>query len=116
VLAFLADENFHNGIVDGLRRRSPDLELVRVQDVGLLAADDPVILTWAAQTERVLLTHDVATVPHFANERVAVGLPMPGVFLVPDTMPIGQAIEEILLLAQCSREREWEGQVLYLPL
>jgi hypothetical protein len=84
--------------------------------VGLLAANDPVILTWAAQAERILLTHDLATVPRFASERIAAGLPMPGVFLVPDTMPIGQAIEEILLLAQCSREREWEGQVFYLPL
>ena len=27
-----------------------------------------------------------------------------------------QAIEDILLLAECSRDGEWEGQVIYLPL
>jgi hypothetical protein len=116
VLAFLADENFHNAIVDGLRLRRRDLDLARVQDVGLLGADDPTILTWAAQTERILLTHDAATMPRHARERVGAVLRMPGMILVPDTMPIGQAIEEILLLAQCSREGEWEGQVVYLPL
>jgi hypothetical protein len=31
-------------------------------------------------------------------------------------VPIGVAIEEIILLAECSLEHEWEGQVRYLPL
>jgi hypothetical protein len=31
-------------------------------------------------------------------------------------LPIGQAIEEVLLLAECSVEGEWEGQVRFLPL
>jgi hypothetical protein len=31
-------------------------------------------------------------------------------------LPIGRAIEEILLLAECRLEGEWEGQVRYLPL
>ena len=30
--------------------------------------------------------------------------------------PFGRAIEDILLLANCSLEGEWEGQVIYLPL
>lgn len=29
---------------------------------------------------------------------------------------ISTAIEDILLLAECSLESEWEGQVRYLPL
>jgi Uma2 family endonuclease len=41
VLAFLADENFNRRIVHGLRRRRPDLDIVRVQDVGLSGANDP---------------------------------------------------------------------------
>ena len=41
---------------------------------------------------------------------------MPGVFEITRKVPIGVAIEEILLLAECSLEKEWEGQVRYLPL
>lgn len=52
----------------------------------------------------------------FAYERVAAGLPMPGVFEVRQEVPVGIAIEEVLLLAECSVEGEWEGQVGFLPL
>ena len=41
---------------------------------------------------------------------------MPGVFEISRNMPIGAAVEDILLLAECSREGEWEGQIRYLPL
>jgi hypothetical protein len=41
---------------------------------------------------------------------------MPGVVEVPRTMPLAQAVEGLMLVVACSREDEWEGQVLYLPL
>lgn len=116
MLAFLADENFHGAIVRGLLLRRPDLDVLRVQEVGLSGADDSMVLAWAAHEGRLLLTHDQATVPDFAWERVAAGLPMPGVVRVPDTMSLVEAIEAILVVAECSQEDEGEGRVLYLPL
>jgi len=111
-----ADENFNNDIVRGLLRRKSDLNIIRIQDVGLSGADDPTVLEWAAREGRVLLTHDVSTITHYAYERVRAGKPMPGVFEVSRDTPIGVAIEDILLLAEYSLEGEWEGQVRYLPL
>ena len=116
MLRLAADENFNNDIVRGLLRRKPDLDIVRVQDVGLSGADDPTILEWTAQEGRVLLTHDVSTLTRYAYERVEAGKPMPGIFEVSRKVPIGVAIEDILLIAECSLEGEWEGQVRYLPL
>jgi hypothetical protein len=116
MLQFLADENFNNQIVRGVLRRNPNLDIVRVQDVGLSEADDPTVLEWAAQHERIVLTHDVATMTRYAYERVQAGLPMPGVFEVSRSVSIGLAIEEILLIAECSFEGEWQGQVRYIPL
>jgi len=55
MLRLAADENFNNDIVRGLLRRKPDLDIVRVQEVGLSGADDPTILEWTAQEGRVLL-------------------------------------------------------------
>lgn len=49
MLLLVSDENFNNDIVRGLLRRKPDLDIVRVQDVGLRGADDAIILEWAAQ-------------------------------------------------------------------
>ena len=64
----------------------------------------------------VLLTHDVATITRYAYERVRDGKSMPGVFEVGRGVPIGRAIEDVLLLAEYSLDGEWEGQVRYLPL
>jgi Domain of unknown function (DUF5615) len=116
VLAFAADENFNNDILRALLRRQSELDIVRIQDTGLTGADDRRVLEWAASEGRVLLTHDATTITRFAYERVEGGLPMPGVFELAQDLPIAIAVEEILLLAQCSLEGEWEGQVRYLPL
>jgi hypothetical protein len=116
MLRLLADENFDNDIVRGVVRRTTHVDLIRVQDVGLAGADDPTILEWAAQENRILLTHDVETVTKFAYERIAAGLPMSGVFEIRQTIPIGIAIDELLLIAKYSEQSEWTGQVHYLPL
>jgi hypothetical protein len=116
MLQLAADENFNNDIVRGLLRRCPELDIVRIQNVGLSGADDPTVLEWAAQENRVLLTHDVSTITYYAYERVQASASMPGVFEVGRHVPIGRAIEDILLLVDYSLDGEWEGQVRYLPL
>ena len=113
---FLADENFNNQIVRGVLRQSRHVDIVRVQDVGLSGSDDPTVLEWAAQQGRVVLTHDVATMIIFAYNRIEAGLSMPGLFEVSRRVSVGLAIEEIILIAECSIEGEWEGQVRFLPL
>jgi hypothetical protein len=77
-MRLLSDEDFNGEITRGLLRRRPDLDLVRVQDVGLLGHDDPSVREWAAQEGRILLTHDRATIPDFAYERINAGNAMPG--------------------------------------
>lgn len=116
MLRLATDEDFNNRILRGLLRRRPDLDIVRVQDAGLLGKGDAEVLEWAAVERRVLLTHDVTTMKRYVDERGAAGLPMPGVFEVNQQTPIAQAIEDILLLAECSLEGEWEGQIRFLPL
>ena len=116
MLSLLSDENFNGDIVRGLLLRQPNLDLLRVQDVGLREVDDSAILAWAANNGRILLTHDRATMPDFAYERLVRGESMVGMFVVNDRMPIRQAIDELLLLVSCSEQREWNNVVLYLPL
>jgi hypothetical protein len=116
MLRLAADENFNGDIVRGLLRRNPKLDVVRVQDVGLSGADDPSVLQWAADQGRIIVTHDISTLAKHAFGRIAAGQPMPGVFEVTSVAPVGQAIDDLILLAECSFEGEWEGQVRFLPL
>ena len=116
MLSLVTDEDFNNRILRGLQRRNSDLDIVRVQDAGLTGKEDAEVLEWAARDGRVLLTHDVTTMKQHVDERIAAGLPMPGVFVVSQQTLISLAIEEILLLAECSLQGEWEGQIIFLPL
>lgn len=116
MLRLLADENFNGDIVRALLLRQPDLDIVRVQDVGLAGVGDPDVLAWAAANNRIILTHDRATLPDYACERLASGESMPGVFILNDRLPVGHATLEILLMIACSEQPEWIDRVVHLPL
>ncbi len=116
MLHLLSDQNFSGDIVRGLLLRHPQLDLIRVQDVGLAAADDPLILEWAATNNRIVLTHDRATMPDFAYSRIVDGKPMPGIFVLNDRLLVREAIDAISLAEECSEQSEWTGLIAYLPL
>lgn len=116
MLKLACDENLNNNILRGLFRKRSDLDIVRIQDAGLIGADDPTVLEWAALENRVLLTHDVATITRYAYERLDADHAMPGVFEINPFAPMGQVIEDVLLLAEFSFDGEWEGQIAYIPL
>lgn len=116
MIRFLADENFNGHIVSGVRRRLPEVNIVRVQDVGLEATDDRTILNFASGEGRVVLTHDVDTMVSFAYDVIVSGAPFAGIILVDAEAGLGQVIEDLFLLCLCSNDDELQGQVKYLPL
>jgi predicted nuclease of predicted toxin-antitoxin system len=115
-MRFLIDENFNHQILRGLLIRLPDLDHIVAQDTDLMGVTDPLLLEWAAENSCVLLTHDINTIPKYAYERVVAGQPMAGVIIVPENLSIGEAIEELLTIIECSEQREFENQVLHIPL
>lgn len=116
MIRLLADQNFDERILRGLVLRNPEVDLVRVREIGLSDADDIKVLTYAASSGRVVVTHDVNTLVGFAYQRVQLGEPMSGVIPVPQSLPVGHAIEDLRLIVDCTSQEEWDGQVRYLPL
>ncbi len=116
MIKLLADENLDNTIIRGLLRRNPDIDIVRVQDIGLSGEDDPIVLEWSAEQGRVLLTHDVATITRYAYERLANNLAMPGVIEIHTDAPIGRVIEDLFIILECGVPEDLNGQIYYLPL
>ena len=113
MLRFLADENVNTVLLTQLRRHLPGIDIVHARNVGLAQIPDPDILEWAADNERVLVTNDKKTMRNFANERVAAGLPMPGVILLHNDTPIGPAIQGIIRFA-VDQYVEIENQVVFV--
>ncbi|MEZ4943682.1 MAG: DUF5615 family PIN-like protein [Saprospiraceae bacterium] len=114
-MRFLADENFNNHIVRGLLLQKPELDLMRVQDVGLSGKSDEAVLAWALAENRILLTHDVKTLPSLALQQLASGQNIPGILLAAWNAPIRKVIDDLLLILECSEQQEWEGGIHYVP-
>ena len=116
MLRLASDADVHGDILRGLRRRLPEIDLVRVQDALPEGTPDPEILAWAAAENRVLITNDRNTMVGFAHQRVAAGDPMPGLIATTNEQSIGAAIDDILLLAEYMPEEEIRDQVVvFLP-
>jgi len=115
-LRLATDENFDHTILRGLLRKQPDLNIVTIQSAGLSGCTDVQVLEWAASQHRVLLTHDVSTITRYAIERIRDGKPMSGVVEVGSNVTIGNAIDDILLLAERALPDELEDMIVHLPL
>lgn len=116
MIRFLLDENFNGKITRGLLLRQPDIDMVRVQDTEISGADDEIVLEWATQQNRILLTHDIATMTNYAYERINAGLPLAGIIFVRDTLPIAQVIDDLLAIIGASDMDDWVNVVEFLPL
>lgn len=105
-MKWLADECLDNDIVRGLLRRSPGLDLIRAQDLAEIAGgDDGQLLAWAIRNDRVVLTHDLATmVPALLDQRQR-GSRCAPIVLVPDSLAIGSVIEEIFFSTSVRRSQ-----------
>jgi hypothetical protein len=116
MIRLLTDEDFNHLMLAGVRRRLPELDIVRVQDCGLRSFRDPLILEFAANEDRIVISHDVNTMGAHARARLLAGKHMRGLFLIRQTFPIGRAIEEIVTVAVCSDDRDWQNLIVHLPL
>jgi len=90
MLRILIDENFDQRILRGLKRQR--LDYVIVQETELAGSKDSPLLAWAAEQQRILVTHDVNTVPKYVYDRIRAGAPMTSVIIVPEDLAIGNAI------------------------
>jgi predicted nuclease of predicted toxin-antitoxin system len=95
---FLADENLDYVIVQGLRLRQPQVDILTAPQAGILGFADPEVLAYAAQHDRILISHDKRTMPDYSAAFLVAGNQSPGVMLVSRKVAIGQAIEALLLI------------------
>src|SRR5205823_11046964 len=92
MLRLASDADVHGGVIRGLRRRLPEIDLVRAQDALPEGTPDPEILAWAAADNRVLITNDRNKMVGVAYQRVAAGESVPGLIVTTNGQSIGSAI------------------------
>ncbi len=113
-MRFLTDENFNGEVLDELLRLMPDLDVIRVQDTEIFQAEDSVVLAWAADHGRILLTHDIKTLVGDANARIAAGLTMPGILAIRSMTSVGKAVKELHTLIGSAEASDFENYVFFV--
>lgn len=115
-IRFLADASLNGAIVSGCKRREPTMDFLSANDAKLEKVPDPEVLALAAAQNRILVSHDFQTMPrHFGDFLQAHGS-SPGVILVPQYLPIGEAIDELVYIWGASGMEEWANRILRIPL
>ena len=116
-MKWLADENLHNAIIRGLLRQDLAIDIVRAQDIPEISGkDDRELLRFATSAGRVVLTHDISTMIPAMHEQIRIASRCTPIVLVADSMSIGAAIEDLLILNDCAVETDWTAGVIYIPL
>jgi hypothetical protein len=113
-IRFQADADLHLPIVTGVKRIEPTIDFNTARQTGLFGLDDQSVLALAAQENRILVSHDVTTMPenfaHFIEARTS-----PGVILITQQMSYRDAIEGLLYLYYETEAEHWQNLISFLP-
>jgi Domain of unknown function (DUF5615) len=114
-IRFLADADLNKPITTGMLRREPAVDF-RSDNIALLSLPDLDVLALAAEENRILVSHDVNTMPANFLRYTQAGGHCPGLILIPQRLEVARAIDELLLLWLASEPSEWESRLVWFPL
>jgi hypothetical protein len=114
---FLFDECTANALVEGLQRREPAIDAIRV---GQLSAPprgtkDPELLMAAQALGRTLVSNDRSSMPDHLVAHFAGGHHTWGVVLMKEGYPVGRYIDELLTIWTAMTAEELQDSVMYIP-
>lgn len=112
---FIADADLNPRIADGLRRIEPALDFLDAHETGVIGLADTDVLLISARLGRILVSCDRNTMIRHFRKFVA-QQSSPGLIIVEQDFPIGDAIEELLMIWAASDAQEWCDAVAFLPL
>ncbi len=111
---FLADENVDQAIVKGITRRQPAIDFITATEANILGLPDPDVLAKAASERRILVTHDIRTMPLHFSDFVRES-DSPGVIIVAQRAGIGWIVDELIHVWRASDSTDWVNQISPLP-
>jgi Domain of unknown function (DUF5615) len=113
-IRFQADADLRAPIIKGLKRREPSIAFTTAHEAGLTALDDLSVLGVAASAGRLLVTHDVSTMPE-AFSRFIQDRNSSGVILISQELSYREAIEGLLRVWVTTEAEDWENVLSFLP-
>lgn len=102
--------------MSGIHRREPGIELLRARDLELQTRSDSELLDYANREHLLLVSHDVNTMTAAASERLAKSQGVAGLLMVPQSTPVNEVIEFLMLIWSATELDDWRDKIVFLPL
>jgi hypothetical protein len=117
-IRYLLDENTPHVVRNRLLQRERNIEVLAVGDdtAPSIGAPDAELPRWIEENSYILVSRNRRTLPHHLREHVKAGHHVPGIFLLRRQYPFGQVIEDLLLIWESGDPKEYQDQLIYLPL
>lgn len=112
---FQADADLNHNLLLAVIRQQPGIDFRSAVDAQLAGLTDLEVLSLAAREDRILVTHDLKTMPRHFAAYIASHLSA-GVLLVPQHLPISTAAEQLILIWSVTDAPEWTNRIVHLPL
>jgi len=114
-IRYQADADLNEDIVNGVRRRAPEIDFQTAAEANLAGIGDSKVLSIAAAEDRILITNDRKTMPkHFAD--FIASSSCPGVFVVSQYAEISRVINDLVLIWHATDSVEYRNSIRTLPL
>jgi hypothetical protein len=117
-IQYLIDENVAPLYRQQLLKRNTELDVYAVGDPGCPARGtlDPAILIWCEENSCMLDTNNRACMPPHLAAHLAQGRHIPGILILNERMSVGDAIDELLLIAEEGVPSAYVDRITFLPV
>jgi hypothetical protein len=117
-IRYLIDENVNPIYPQQLRRRESDImvEVVGEPVTPPKGTLDPEILVWCENYLAILVTNNRRSMPIHLADHLAQNRHIPGIFILNPEMGIGETIDELVVIAKCSFDNEYQDRIFFLPI
>jgi hypothetical protein len=115
-LMLIADADFNEDIIRGLRRVEANIDFLTASDGGTRGLADRKVLERGAALNRVVVSHDRKTMIGEFYQFLADGHSSPGLISVEQEMDEGDAIDDLLLICSATSAEELLGQIMWVPI
>jgi hypothetical protein len=113
---FLADASLNYHIVRACLGIEPTIDFLSAANAGLEGMPDGEVLALAAAGDRILVTHDLITMPWHFGAFLLSGGRSPGVLLVKQHYPVSLVADALVLIWAASEAVEWQNRIVYLSI
>jgi hypothetical protein len=122
-LRFVLDENIRGVLLDAIHRHNlvrphEMIDAVEVGDTNTvpLQTSDPEVLTWAEESNRLLVSFDKRTLPRHLRDHLATGRHCPGILIPPPRPSLRRLVEALAAVAYASLPDEHRDSLTHLKL